>query len=463
MTGDIGSIEQAGTALRARQISAEELTFEHLRRIERENARLNAFLTITAESALEQARVLDRELTSGHDRGPLHGIPIALKDMYDTNGIRTTYGSRMFADHVPDHDAAVVERLREAGAVLVGKTGLHELCYGITSSNPHFGPVRNPADPARIPGGSSGGSAAAVAAGLVLGAMGSDTGGSIRIPASFCGCAGIKPTFGRVSRFGVSPLGFSMDHMGPLTRTVRDSAIMLQAIAGFDPRDENSSRQPVPQYLPAESATGLQGVRVGWPRQFFFDRIDPEVAGAIDRQREHAESLGGHIVPVDVPDMEAINAVARVLLLAEAAAAYAPYTHRRDHIGTDVMALFDQGRLLPAVDYVNAQRLRKRQQRDWAKIWEHCDVVFAPSTPTTAPLIGQQTIDIGGQPEDVRIASTRLVRGVNALGIPALALPAGVSSSGLPIGMQIIGQPFQEAELFRIGAALEMVPGLTRT
>jgi aspartyl-tRNA(Asn)/glutamyl-tRNA(Gln) amidotransferase subunit A len=239
------TIIEAAEALRARQVSSVELTRAALEALERLNPKLNAYLTVTADTALDRARRADEELAGGLDLGPLHGMPISLKDLFYTRGVRTTNGSRLFENFVPDYDGTVVERLAAAGAVFLGKTGMHELAYGVTSNNPHFGPVRNPHNTDRIPGGSSGGSGAAVAAGISFMAMGSDTGGSIRVPASFCGTVGLKPTFGRVSRHGAFPLGFTLDHMGPLTRSVRDAAVTLNAIAGFDPKDDSSSRRPL--------------------------------------------------------------------------------------------------------------------------------------------------------------------------------------------------------------------------
>jgi aspartyl-tRNA(Asn)/glutamyl-tRNA(Gln) amidotransferase subunit A len=411
-------------------------------------------LTLMEDSALESARQSDQELSRGIDFGPLHGIPIAVKDLFETKGVRTTCGSKLFADFIPDRDAAVVEKLDEAGAVLIGKTTLHELAYGITSTNPHFGPVRNPWDPERIPGGSSGGSGAAVASGMVIMAMGSDTGGSIRIPAAFCGTVGLKPTYGRVSRYGVMPLDFSLDHMGPLTRSVRDAAITLEAIAGYDSRDETSSPRPVEPYVPGREAP-ITDLRIGWPENFYFDHIDPAVMTGLERFAEAAEQLGARITPVQVPDMAAMNAVARVIMLADASALMQPFLDRRDAIGPDVLALLDQGRLLFATDYVNAQRLRSRMQREFRAIWENVDCLLTPTTPTGAPRIGQTTVRIGGEEEDVRLAATRFVRAINLLGLPALSLPCGLDVDGMPLGAQIIGKPFDEATILRVGAALE--------
>ena len=436
------TIGQAAARLRARAVSSVELTQESLRAIHRDQARLNAFITVTEELALSQAKRADDELARGVDRGPLHGIPYALKDVFATKGIRTTCGSRIFADHLPDHDSAVYEKLTEAGAVLMGKAGMQELAYGITCNNPHFGAIRNPRDPERIPGGSSGGSGVAVAAGMVFFAMGSDTGGSIRIPAAYCGCVGLKPTSGRVSRFGVLPLDFSLDHMGPLTRSARDAGLVLNAIAGFDARDDTSSRQPVGDY--AGPPASLRGKRIGVPENFYNERIAFEVAAAFAAVLREAESGGARLVPLRVPDPAEINTISRVILLAEASALMEPYLHRRADFGADVLALLDQGRLLAATDYINAQRLRRLYQGEWASASTGVDCIFTPAAPIVAPRIGETSVTIDGVAEDVRLASTRLVRGINVLGLPAISVPLQVE--GMPIGLQVIGKPFAEAE-----------------
>ena len=448
------TIRHAAGQLRAGRVSAVELATEALARIDRGNARLNAFITVTAEQAMHQARQADSELAAGHDRGPLHGIPVAVKDLFATRGVRTTAGSKVYENWIPATDAAVVEKLRSAGAVMLGKLNMHELAYGITSANPHFGAVRNPWNAEHIPGGSSGGSGAAVAARMVYAAMGSDTGGSIRIPASFCGTAGLKPTYGRVSRYGALPLGYSLDHMGPLTRTVRDAALVLNSIAGYDRRDGTSSRRPVVDFVP-EDGCGIRGVRIGVPRNFFFEQLDADVESSVRAAIARAESLGAVIKPITVPDMEALNVVARIVLLAEASAVMEPFRERRGEFGPDVLALLDQGRLLPATDYVNAQRLRRGMRREFDRLWSEVDCLFTPATPNTAPRIGDTTVRLGGRDEDVRLAATRLVRGINALGLPALSLPCGLGGSRLPIGLQIVGPAFEETLILRVGAALE--------
>ena len=448
------TILQAAADLRARRVSSAELTTDSLARIRRAQPALNAYLTVTEDLALSQAAQADAELAAGKDRGPLHGIPIAYKDLFFTRGIRTTAGSRVYSDFVPEHDAAVVERLNAAGAVNTGKLNQHELAYGITSANPHYGPVRNPWNAAHSPGGSSGGSGAAVAAGLVFAAMGTDTGGSIRIPAGFCGTVGLKPTYGRVSRYGVFPLGYSLDHMGPLTASVRDAALVLNAIAGYDPRDPGSSHREVPDFLPPTNVS-VRSLRIGVPENFYFDVVDPEVESAVRSALARAESLGAELHPVRVPDVDALNTVARIILLAEASATIQPHLANRSKFGADVLALFDQGRLISAVDYIDAQRLRRRIRAEFNQLWRRVDCLATPTTPTTSPRIGENTIQIAGRTEDVRLLTTRFMRGINALGFPALSIPCGLSGAQLPVGFQLIAPPFREDVILTLGAALE--------
>jgi aspartyl-tRNA(Asn)/glutamyl-tRNA(Gln) amidotransferase subunit A len=439
----MNTIIEAGAALRARKISAVELTNEALARIDRVNPKINAFLTIAAESACARAAEMDAELARGIDRGPLHGIPIAHKDLMMTRGLRTTGGSKIFSDFVPAEDAAVVAKWNDAGAVMIGKTGLHELAYGVTSNNPHFGAIRNPRDPERIPGGSSGGSAAAVAADMVFAATGTDTGASIRLPASFCGVVGLKPTYERVSRRGVIPLALTLDHVGPIARTVRDAAIAFHAMA------EHSSGRVPPRDI------DLRGMRIGLPQNFYFDRLDLEVAAAVRNAVQTAAALGARIVDVRVPDIAGLNTVARILLLVEAVSNLRPHLSRRADFGPDVLALLDQGRLISGADYADAQRLRRMYIREFSKLWADVDCIFTPIAPIAAPKIGQTTVEIGGETEDARLASTRFMRAINALGIPALSLPCGTTRGGLPIGLQILGPPNAEDVVLQIGAAME--------
>jgi aspartyl-tRNA(Asn)/glutamyl-tRNA(Gln) amidotransferase subunit A len=442
------TISEIGAALRSKTLSVRELTEETLRRVSEANPRLNAFITVTEAAARARAAALDDDLARGIDRGPLHGIPIAHKDNIFTRGVRTTSGSKIFAEFVPKKDAAIVSQLNDAGAVMIGKTGLHEFAYGITSNNPHFGAIRNPWDPGRIPGGSSGGSAAALAARLVPLATGTDTGGSIRIPASFCGVVGLKPTYERVSRRGVMPLGLTLDHAGLLARTVRDVAL------GFSLIGKHSSGYRPPAHAD-HRGTSMGGMRIGVPENFFVDRIAPEVMLSFRAAVQTAAVLGAHVVEIRLPDPEALNAVGRLVQLAEVSALLARYLDRRGDIGRDILVLVEQGRLIPAVDYLNAQRVRRVLAGEFSKIWRNLDCLMTPATPMTAPKIGETSVTLGSFTEDVRTAATRLARPFNVLGWPALALPCGFSSTGLPIGLQLVAPPQQEDTLLQAGAALE--------
>jgi aspartyl-tRNA(Asn)/glutamyl-tRNA(Gln) amidotransferase subunit A len=435
------TIAEAAHALRSRSISSVELTKQCLDQIAKLNPVLNAFITVTGDSALARAQELDRELAQGIDRGPLHGIPIAHKDLMWTKGVRTTSGSKIFADFVPDRDAPVVQKLAEAGAVMVGKAGLHELAYGITSDNPHFGTIRNPRSPEHSPGGSSGGSGVAVATGMAFLATGTDTGGSIRVPASFCGVAGLKPTYGLVDRSGVQPLGLSLDHVGPLARTVDDLRLALDAMSA------PARRKPAPQ--------SVHEIRVGLPENFYFTSTAPEVKAAVHDAAHRAEKLGARVIPVRVPDIDALNTAGLVILLSEAAAVHQTHLHRRNDFGTDVLALLDQGSLIPAADYVNAQRQRKLLLHEFHKLFQDIDCLFTPSTPITAPRIGQTEITLDGAQYNTRILTTRFARGVNVLGFPALSIPCGTSTEGLPIGLQIIARPFEDNLALMLGKSLE--------
>ena len=442
------TISEIGAALRSKKLSVRELTEETLRRVADANPRLNAFITVTEAAARARAAVLDDELARGIDHGPLHGIPIAHKDNIFTRGVRTTGGSKIFADFVPDYDATIVRQLNDAGANMIGKTGLHEFAYGITSNNPHFGAIRNPWDPERVPGGSSGGSAAAVAGRLVPLATGSDTGGSIRIPASFCGVVGLKPTYERVSRKGVMPLGLTLDHAGVLAGTVRDVAVAFSLIA------KHSSG-----YVPAPHAD-LRGMRIGVPENFFVERIAPDVMLSFRAAVQTAAALGAHVTEIKLPDGEALNVVGRIAQLSEVSALLARYLDRRSEIGRDILVLVEQGRLIPAIDYLNAQRVRTVLARDFSKIWKHLDCLMTPATPMTAPKIGEMTVAFGSFTEDVRTAATRLTRPFNVLGWPALALPCGFSNAGMPIGLQLVAPPQQEDTLLQAGTALEDAFGI---
>jgi aspartyl-tRNA(Asn)/glutamyl-tRNA(Gln) amidotransferase subunit A len=435
------TVRELGQQLRSRQISCVELITRVLADIKQRDT-FGSLITMTEEPALAEAAERDRELAAGKDRGPFHGIPIAVKDLFYTRGIRTTGGSLVFKEFIPDYDATVVERLRTAGAVSIGKTNLHEIAFGITSKNPHYGFVLNPLDPKRIAGGSSGGSAALIAGKFLPMALGTDTGGSIRVPACYCGITGIKPTYGRVSRHGVLPLAFSLDHVGPLGSCVEDCALAMNALADGE--------------FSLPHSAGLKGVRVGVPKDFFFERVDAEVAAAVRKSIAEMERLGAAMVDVNLPDMNEANAAARVVQLSETAAIYVNHTNP-SMFGEDVWALLEQGRMIMGHEYVNAQRIRTLFRQNFDEIWQKIDVLAAPTTPITAPLLEQDNVLIGDAEENARIATTRLVRSINFLGEPALSMPCGKSSNGMPIGLQLISAPFTEGHLLQIAKTLEAV------
>ena len=448
------SITRAARALRAKELSPLELTDAYLRRIEQLNPRINAYITVTAERAREDARRAGDELAAGRARGPLHGIPIAHKDLYETAGIRTTGGGKFHANHVPKADCTVARKLREAGTILLGKLNTHEYAYGCTTNNPHYGPTRNPWDLERIPGGSSGGSGAAIAAGLATATTGSDTGGSIRMPASVCGVVGLKPTYGRVSKAGVLPLSYAFDHTGPLTRTVEDAALMLNAIAGYDPADANSVRVPV-EDATASLSSGVRGLRIGVPRGAFFERLEDEIGPMLERALAELRRLGADVREIEIPGVpEAIGGLFG-FVLAEAQQIHAESLRTRPgDFGADVQALLTS-RAPDTAALMEGLRARDALTAAMRTALESVDVLVTPTTPITAARIGQENVRTGGADEPVLVAMIRCTAPFNATHLPALSLPCGFTRAGLPVGMQIAGRPFDEATVLRVGHAYE--------
>lgn len=443
------SIVELGELLRRRSISPVELTSDCLARIEKLNSTLNAFITVTADAALTQARRAEKEIQHGQCRGRLHGIPLALKDLIDTAEIRTTGGSALFKDRLPAHDAEVVRRLKDAGAVLLGKQNLHEFAYGGSSVVSYYGAVHNAWNPAHIPGGSSGGSATAVAAALCCGAVGTDTGGSIREPAALCGVVGLKPTLGRVSTRGVIPLSPSLDHVGPIAWTVADVAVMLQAIAGHDRKDPNSADLPVVDYV-AGLRERPELMRIGVPRKFFYEEIDPEVASAVEQAlsvlKTHAASIQelALAVPTDRTLLAAEAYAYHAEFITRSPALYQPETLRRIRSGADVSA----------TDIVERRRELPQVRREIGRVFESVDVLVTPTTPIPAPSIAELTQN----PDLLRpqeILLLRNTRPVNIWGLPAISVPCGFTQAGLPIGLQIIGPHWGERNVLRLAHAYE--------
>ncbi|QIN77824.1 Asp-tRNA(Asn)/Glu-tRNA(Gln) amidotransferase subunit GatA [Rubrobacter marinus] len=455
-----GTLAGLAGELREGAVSPVEATEAALGLIEERDGELNSFITVTPERAMEVARRAEREIRAGRYRGPLHGVPLGLKDLIPTAGVRTTMGSAFFEGHVPGYDAAVVEKLEEAGAVLVGKNNTHEFAYGTTGDRSRFGPVRNPHDTSRISGGSSSGSGAAVAVGLVYGALGTDTGGSIRIPAALCGVVGMKPTFGRVSKRGVFPLAWTLDHVGPLTRTVRDNALLLSALAGHDPEDPYSVRR-APEDFARDLGRGVRGGVVGVPSGFYFDGLDGEVAERVAEAIGALRGLGVRTRPVAVPLLRETLDAQRLVLAAEAYAVHAQRLRSEpERFDEEVRERVAAGEALLAHEYAVAQRTKLASLRVFDRALEGVDVLLAPTVPLPATEIGQREVRIAGREEPVRASLNRFTGPTNLNGLPSLSVPCGRTASGLPVGLQMVGRPFDEATLYRYAHALEQAAGV---
>lgn len=468
------TISEARAKLSARELSAVELTHAVLDRIRATDGHLHAYLHVCADAALSQAAAADRMLAAGAPPSPLCGIPIALKDVILTRGIPSTAGSKILEDFIPPYDATVTRRLRDAGAVIVGKANCDEFAMGSSNENSAYAACRNPWDADRVPGGSSGGSAAAVAADQACASLGTDTGGSIRLPAAFCGVVGLKPSYGRVSRFGVVAYASSLDQVGPVTKDVRDCALLLQTIAGHDPRDSTSVAAPVPDYT-AEMDAGVRGLRIGIPREYFVDGMQPEVEAAVRRAAGGLEDMGAEVVPVSLPHTEYAVAAYYVVATAEASSNLARYDGvRYGSRAADAADLADMYRATRArgfgsevkrrimlgtyvlsagyydAYYLQAQKVRTLVRRDFLHAFETCDVIATPVAPTTAFLVGERMDD----PLTMYLSDVFTIA-VNLAGLPGISVPCGFDDRGMPIGLQLIGRAFDEATLFRAAYAHE--------
>lgn len=451
-------LSAAAEAISTRTLSPVELVDSVLTQIDRVDSAVSAFVTVTAEDARRRARRAEDEIAAGHYRGPLHGIPLAIKDVIDMAGVPTTASSAVLADNVPAADAAVVAEMLFAGAVSVGKTHTHEFAYGTTTPQ-----SSNPWATNRFAGGSSGGSAIAVSTGMATAALGSDTGGSVRIPAALCGIVGLKPTFGLVSRRGVIPLSWSLDHVGALTRSATDAGLMLSALARHDPADPASVPAQVRACRPT-SARELHGVRVGIPRNYFFDHVEVEVETQVRAAIDGLASLGATLVDVDIPDTHLIKATQWGLMVAEAASYHQyPLRHHRELYSDDVRTLLETGELMLATDYLSAQRARAAIRHSWTALLTDVDLVAAPTVPALAANRDQDIIQWpDGSVETVTDAYVRLCAPANLTGFPAVSVPVSPSiAEGLPIGLQLIGRPFEDAELLRVAASYENLRGPT--
>jgi aspartyl-tRNA(Asn)/glutamyl-tRNA(Gln) amidotransferase subunit A len=453
------SLTAAADLIRRRRLSPVELVRAVLDRIDANGKTINAYIACYPEEALQQARKAEDALAKGRPVGPLHGIPVAVKDLFFTAGRPTTGGSRVFADFVPREDATVIHRLKEAGAILVGKLNLDELAYGVTNDNPHFGPVRNPWNLTRISGGSSGGAAAAVAASLCLGSLGTDTGGSIRIPAACCGVVGLKPTYGRVSRDGVLPLAWSLDHVGPITTTVEDAALMLQVVAGDDARDLTTSALPVPEYSRMLGGD-LKGVRIGLVSPFFTDpaEVDSSVMAAVQRAIEAMERGGARVGEVSIPLLRHVAAIQYLTLATEASANHARLLRTRGReLGGDIRRRLELGEFITATQYVRAQQARRLLMQEFAVVFRQMDLLVTPTLPIVAPPLGEPMVTVRGVQKRVQPTLTRFTSPFNVTGLPAISVPCASDREGHPIGLQMVGRPFEEAMLLRAAFAYQQL------
>lgn len=440
------TINDLAKRIQKRELSPVDLTLLALERIQRVNPELNAFVTQTADLAMKQAKQAEKEIMQGKYKGPLHGIPIVHKDLYYTKGIRTTAGSKILKDFVPDYDATVVTKLHEAGAVLLGKVQTHEFAAGMTTSSKYFGPCRNPWNTDLVPGGSSGGSAAAVAAGFAYLATGSDTGGSIRIPAACCGVVGMKPTYGRVSRYGIIEMAWSLDHAGPLTRSVLDASLCLDVMSGRDQKDSATIDLPSPgiRLYPNK----LEGIRIGLPLQHYYEDLDSDVQIIMQAAIAKFRELGAEIVEVNIPSIKQMQSAAMNIMMGEMLAVHKHWLDTcPDDYGSDVRAFLEGAKQLQLLDYLQAQRNRQTFVNDFLNALSEVDVLLTPATPLTAPTADNY--------EDA-LRLTNFTVQTDLTGLPSLSMPCGFSTAGMPVNMQLIGRYYDEATVLGIGYVYEL-------
>ena len=454
------SVDELAPLLRSGNLSPVELAQATLDRIEKLEPKLNAFLEVFSESALSQAKQAEVEIASGNYRGPLHGITIALKDLIDVEGTVTTGGSKVLKENIATSDATVTRLLKEAGAIIIGKAALVEFAMGATGVNPHYGPSHNPWNLERICCGSSMGSAAAIAGGLSIGSLGSDTGGSIRMPAAVTGIVGLKPTYGRISRAGVLDLSWSCDHVGPMTRTVADCAHMMNVLAGYDPADPASSEQPVPDFTSGLDS-GFNGLRVGIPKEFFFDNVDPEIESTVRAGIMLMEQEGASVREVSMPWVAIGRTINVGLLVSEAAATHREVLQTRaDELSPAVRARLESAVIMPAVDYIDTQRARRQFIEQMDSAMDDLDIIVTPSVPIQTPTIVECTPLPGLPDAPGGVGLTDFTGVFDTTGQPSLSLNCGFTEDGMPIGMMISGRAFDEVSVLRAGAAFERAASL---
>lgn len=448
------SVEELAPLIEKREVSSVELTEAVLEHAEKLNGEINAYVSFRRKKALEEAEKADAEIATGNYRGMYHGIPMAIKDNIYVKNEVTTMSSKIHRDFVSDYDATAVKKMREAGIVLIGKLNMHEYAWGITNNSPHFGPVKNPWNLKKAPGGSSGGSGAAVVADMTVATLGTDTAGSIRIPSSACGIVGLKPTHGLVSKYGVYPLSWTLDHIGPMTKTVKDAAGLLEVLAGFDKNDPTSVDVPVEKYT--EQVKGdVKGLVIGIEEDFFFNRVDATVEKLVRNTIQQLADLGAKVEPVKIPALKYAEYAELVTSLSEASTIHHRHLIARpDDFGHDIRMIFELGELFTAVEYLQAQQLRRQLKQDFEKAFAQIDVLIAPTLPIVMPDIGDNLVDLNGEQVDLVEHTIRLTGPANLTGLPALSVPCGFKGD-MPVGLQIIGPAFKEGTLLNVGFAIE--------
>lgn len=448
------SVEELAPLIQNGSLSPVDLTKAVLDHAEDTQESINAYMTIYRDEAEQSAREAEKEIKEGKYRGMYHGIPMALKDnLYFKNKV-TTMSSKIHKDFVPDDDATVVSKLRDAGVIFTGKLSMHEYAWGITNNNPHYGAVRNPWDTDKIPGGSSGGSGAAVAVGSSVASLGTDTAGSIRIPSSICGIVGLKPTHGRVSKYGCYPLAWTLDHIGPMTKTIKDAAGMMNIISGYDQKDPTSVNTPVDQYL-QKIQGNVKDLVIGVNEEYFFKQVDNEVDQIVRKNIQALVDQGAKVEIVNIPSLQYAEWAELVTSLSEASAIHhEDMLKRPQDFGDDIRMLFELGELPSAVDYLQAQQVRRQLKQEFQQAFQKVDVMIAPTLPVVASTIGDDTVDLNGQQVDLIDNIIRFTGPSNLTGLPALSVPGGLKGN-LPVGVQIIGPAFAEARILDVGYAIE--------
>lgn len=456
MSNDLASksVGELAPLIKSKQISPVDITKLVLKNVDSYNDKINAYIHVEKEHALKSAEASESEIVKGNYRGSLHGIPMALKDIFYFKDEKATLGSKIHNDFIPNYDATVVSKLKEEGVIFTGKLNMHEYAWGATTANPHFGSCHNPWNLSKIPGGSSGGSAAALAADMTIASLGTDTGGSIRIPAASCGIVGLKPTYGRISKYGCFPLAWSLDHIGPMTKTVFDAALLLHTLSGYDRQDPTSIRTSNRDY-PTMLSNNLKETVIGINEEYFFHNVDHQVEDAVKNTIYELEKNGARIEPVKIPTLSSVEFGELVTIAAEASAVHHHnLIEQPESFGDDVRFLLEFGELISAVDYLQAQQIRRQVSLDFEKVFQHIDVLITPTLPFLPPNIGDETVNINGKTYSFLDEVIRFTGPGNLTGLPSISIPCGIRG-GLPVGMQIIGPAFKEENILNVAYSVE--------